>query len=449
LPPGRAAAFQGETFPIDLANALALAGANNLRIRLARERVVEAQANLDQARLLWIPSLRAAVGYNKHDGRLQATEGEVIEAGRNSLFVGGGAGLGTHPLTGGAGPSRLQIDLALADAAFEPLVARQLVRAQAAARTTDVNDTLLAVATAYFDVVEVDGLLANAESGVAAAREMSEITGSFFREGRGARSEFDRANAELAFWRQAAADSLRQVRARSAELARLLRLAPGVVLVPAEERPVPIELVDEQMPLEALLAQGFTSRPELAQQQALVRAALERLDQERWRPWLPHLAVGASAGSFGGGPSGQFDNQGSRNDLDAIAAWELRNLGFGNGVLRRQRASQMRQARFETSMARDLVAAEIVTASSDVASYREQFDIALENVAAASEALRLTLGRIRQGEGLPIELQQAIRARTEAQNAYTRAVSDYNRAQARLLRAIGEPPAPRPAGAGG
>ncbi|MEX0714601.1 MAG: TolC family protein, partial [Pirellulales bacterium] len=209
LPPGRAAAFQGETFPIDLANALALAGANNLRIRLARERVVEAQANLDQARLLWIPSLRAAVGYNKHDGRLQATEGEVIEAGRSSLFVGGGAGLGTHPLNGAAGgPARLFVDLALADAAFEPLVARQLVRAQAAARTTDVNDTLLAVATAYFDVVEADGLLANAESGVAAAREMSEITGSFFREGRGARSEFDRANAELAFWRQAAADSL-------------------------------------------------------------------------------------------------------------------------------------------------------------------------------------------------------------------------------------------------
>ncbi|MEX2559088.1 MAG: TolC family protein, partial [Pirellulales bacterium] len=396
--PRPAAAFQGETFPIDLANALALAGANNLRIRLARERVVEAQVNLDQARLLWIPSLRAAVGYNKHDGRLQATEGEVIEAGRNSLFVGGGAGLGTHPLNGAAGgPARLFVDLALADAAFEPLVARQLVRAQAAARTTDVNDTLLAVATAYFDVVEADGLLANAESGVAAAREMSEITGSFFREGRGARSEFDRANAELAFWRQAAADSLRQVRARSAELARLLRLAPGVVLVPAEERAVPIELVNEQMPLDALLAQGFTSRPELAQQQALVRAALERLDQERWRPWLPHLAVGASAGSFGGGPSGQFDNQGSRSDLDAIAAWELRNLGFGNGVLRRQRASQMRQARFETSLARDLVAAEIVTASSDVGSYREQFDIALENVAAASEALRLTLGRIRQG----------------------------------------------------
>jgi len=447
--PGRAAephrdsaAFEQNTYPIDLANALALAGANNLQIRLARERVLEAQANLDQARLIWIPSLRAGIGYNKHDGRLQATEGEVIEAGRNSLFVGGGAGLGGHPLTGGtSGPARLQIDLSLADAAFEPLVARQLVRAQSAARATSINDTLLAVALGYFDLVEAHGLSASAEAGVAAARQMADVTGAFAREGMGARSEVDRANAELAFWRQQAAESRRLVQARSAELVRLLRLEPGLVLVPVEDRPAPVELVDEQAAIEVLVAQGLASRPELAQQRALVRASLDRLDQERWRPWLPNLAVGASAGSFGGGPSSQFENQGSRSDFDALAAWELRNLGFGNGALRRERGSQMRQARLETGLVRDRVAAEIVTAASDVASYRRQFEIALDNIAAASEALRLSLERISQGEGLPIELQQAIRARTEATNAYARAVADYNRAQARLLRAIGEPPA--------
>lgn len=43
--------------------------------------------------------------------------------------------------------------------------------------------------------------------------------------------------------------------------------------------------------------------------------------------------------------------------------------------------------------------------------------------------------------GMPIELIQAIRARTDAQNAYSSSISDYNRAQFRLFHAIGQMPA--------
>ena len=59
---------------------------------------------------------------------------------------------------------------------------------------------------------------------------------------------------------------------------------------------------------------------------------------------------------------------------------------------------------------------------------------------AATGTYPLSLQRIRGGEGLPIELLQAIRARANAQNAYTKAVTSYNRAQFRLLRATGQPP---------
>jgi len=41
---------------------------------------------------------------------------------------------------------------------------------------------------------------------------------------------------------------------------------------------------------------------------------------------------------------------------------------------------------------------------------------------------------------LPLELQQAIRARVGALVAYTRAASAYNRSQFHLLRAIGQSP---------
>lgn len=439
---GPADADFGETYAIDLASALALAGANSLQIRLARERVIESQTNLDEARLMWVPSLRGGIGYNKHDGRIQDTRGDVIEAGRNSLFVGGGAGLGSHPLTGASGgPARFFVDLSLADAAFEPLVARQFLRADRAAVTSTMNNELLAVATSYFDLVETHGRLASARLGLTNAEEMLRLVTAFVQARAMARSEVERARAEQLFWQQQVEDARRRAMTRSAELARLLRLPPSVMLMPVEQRLARMHLVDVTLPIDELIGVGLASRPELAELRALGAAADERVRQEYWRPWLPNLAVGASAGSFGGGQSDTFSDQGSRSDVDALALWELRHGGFGNRVLRRRRSSQLRQACLELALMRDRIASEITAAAADVQSYNRQIDSVLAQTEAAGQSLRLNVLRIRDGEGLPIELQQAIRAYAAAHDAYARAVSDYNRAQSRLLRALGQPPA--------
>ena len=123
---------------------------------------------------------------------------------------------------------------------------------------------------------------------------------------------------------------------------------------------------------------ALASRPELAQLGALTSASNERIRQEHWRPWLPNLVLGASAGTFGGGMSDTFTNQGSRSDVDALAVWELRNAGFGNHVLRQRRASQWRQRRIELGWMRDLVAQEVRSATADVQSYRQQIEATFE-----------------------------------------------------------------------
>ncbi len=440
-PPGRLDEPDSDVYPIDLANALRLGGANHLQIKLVRERVREALLNLDEARIMWVPSLRAGAGYNRHDGRLQATEGEVIDAGRNSLFLGGGVALGASSLAGGAGgPARLVVDLPLADVWFEKLAARQMFCAARAARSATVNDALLAVAVAYFELVEAHGLLASAQMALAATDEMVDLTTKFAQQGQTSQSEVARAEAQRGLRRRAVEDARRRCIGRSAELARLLRLDPRTTLVPAEQRIVPLEIVDDSTPLDALLDEGLANRPELRQYRHLVAATNERYRQERWRPWLPHLAVGYSAGTFGGGPSGTFENQSGRGDFDAAAVWELRQLGVGNHVLRRQRASQNRQVYLQWAMIRDRIESEITTAAADVASYRRQTESSRESIQAAAVSYRLNLERIRQGEGLPIELLQAIRAKADAQNAYTTSVASYDRAQFRLLRALGREP---------
>ena len=92
---------------IDLASALGMAGGNAWTIQLARQRTVEAHADLTAAKAMWLPSLQLGVGWNKHDGRLQETVGNVLDTSRGSFFAGGGATLG-GPIAGGSnGPLRL------------------------------------------------------------------------------------------------------------------------------------------------------------------------------------------------------------------------------------------------------------------------------------------------------------------------------------------------------
>ena len=63
---------------------------------------------------------------------------------------------------------------------------------------------------------------------------------------------------------------------------------------------------------------------------------------------------------------------------------------------------------------------------------------------SAGESYQLNAERIQQGEGLPLELLQSISAMVNTQNAYTTAVANSHRAQYRLMRAVGEPPAAQP-----
>ena len=74
--------------PIDLASALRLAGARDLDIATARQQVLQALADLEQARGLWLPSLFIGPTYYRLDGQVQSITGQVQTIDRSSLFLG-------------------------------------------------------------------------------------------------------------------------------------------------------------------------------------------------------------------------------------------------------------------------------------------------------------------------------------------------------------------------
>ena len=60
--------------PIDLANVLRLAGARDLDIAIARQRILQAAADLKQARALWLPSLFYGPTWYRADGQIQTVD---------------------------------------------------------------------------------------------------------------------------------------------------------------------------------------------------------------------------------------------------------------------------------------------------------------------------------------------------------------------------------------
>jgi outer membrane protein TolC len=434
----------GDANSIDLVTTLRLAGASNVQIALARERVFEANARLKSAKAMWLPSLNAGIGYNNHTGRIQDTRGQVIEVSRSSVFAGGGAVLSGMPLTGGSGgPARLFIDLSLSDALFEPLAAQQQVRAVAAARNATFNDVLMNAAIAYLDLVHAQGQRAIALKTVQNAEELVRLTDAQQKANVGLPADVQRARAELALRERQVLSGQENIGVASANLARLLRLDPCCGLCSLDERPIRLDFVDLGTPLCDLIAQGIACRPERREALAFVRESNTRRQQEMMRPWLPNIHVGYSAGGFGGGQGSFIGNYGSRGDVDVLAVWQLRNMGVGTRALREEAASRQRQAQLIAAGVRDQIGADVSAAFHQVSARREQIDVTRRRVEAAETALPLNFRGILGRQLRAIEAQQAIQALYAAWNEHLDAIIRYNQGQLQLLRAVGQPANPQ------
>ena len=422
--------------PIDLPTALMLTSGRNPQVAFAQARIEESRAQLDRAESLWLPSLRAGANYNKHEGRIQDVAGTVIETSRGSAY----GGLGASAV--GAGSPAVPGVLAqfhVTDAVFQPRIAQQTIRARNAGARAVTNDNLLATALAYMQLLRASQEKAVAAVAVQQAQELERVTGEFATEGAGLTSDHDRSRADLAMRKNELQRADEAVQVASARLAQQIRWEYAQELHPVEDVLYPISLVDLSTPAQGLVAMGLSNRPEISESRHLICEAVERLNRERYAPLIPSVLLGVSYGGLAGGLGGDLINEGDRLDADAMAYWELRQLGFGEKAARREASSRIRQTRMKQVALMDQVAREIVEAHAQVQSRAQQIETSKEAVSAAQDSFRRNWERIENGQGLPIEVLQSIQALTSAQKEYVRSIADYNVAQFTLHRSLGWP----------
>ncbi len=403
-----------KTMPIELATILRLAGERALEIELAKATAAAAAAEHDIAASKWLPTLTPRLTLVRHEGRLQNTQGALLDVDKHNVF-------------GGAGVS---LQFSVADAWFSSIVAEQRAYAARLGIRAAQHVNVGVAVRLYYDLLEATASLQVAQRAVTQARELVTVQETSEKAGRALMADVLQARAYLASAIGGQASVEAEVVEKTARLVGLLVLRADTILVPAETEVAPIEFHEANLPMVILLEQAMASRPEVAQAHSLVAAAESEVDRLNWSWLVPELHIGAAYGSFGA----DYSRTHGREDYFADLQW---HLAFGDFAKSRHADAMFREEQSRLQIVVQNIRTDIRIAVARVRSAKARVVAARDEIAAASAALELEKLRHEAGKSLFLVVLFAERVQTEARIKLIRAICAQNRAQFELHRLVG------------
>ena len=407
---------------IDLPTALRLAGAQNLDVQIARQRLAQAKANSQSALWQFFPWISPGIGYRRHDNLIQDVAGNIIDVQKDSYQVG-------PSLTG---------QLELGDAIYKTLSARQLVHAADFGVAAQGQDAVLAAAQGYFELARAQSSVEVAREAVAISSNYAAQVGQAVSAGIAFKGDMLRVQVQTERNLLTLRQSQEQQRLAAARLAETLHLDPAVELLSRGDAIAAVTLVDADASLDSLIAQAFGARPELKQSRAIRQASQSAKQGAVYGPLIPSLGAQVFAGGLGGSKDGIAGTFGESEDYQFTLGWRI---GPG-GLLDKGRinATEARLAIAELNEKKliDQVTRQVIEALTRVQSQADQMGTARRAIQAADETLRLTRERKQFGVGVVLEAIQAEQDLTRARLDYLNAVAEFNKAQFGLSKAIGK-----------
>lgn len=402
---------------LTLDEALTLARANNRDLAAARERVVQADADVALALSRLMPTLGLKGSYLRNEKEVSLP-----------LF---GTLVTLQPLEVLSGSATVTVPL-LVPPAYPGLAAARHGRAAAGA-TSEATDAqlLLSVAQAYYAAAGTEELLAARREATVVTSRTSDDARRRLEAGAASSVEVTRAELAVVLADQAVAEAADARERAYRALASLLRLQVPFSVAPA------VGPVAAPAPVEELTVQGLRSRPELRALQEVVelRSAQVAANDLRWAPVI--AAFGTATTTSVAGLTGE------KSALAAGVQLEWSLFDGGARIADRSRAaSQRREAELQLAQARDAIVDEISDRARIVDTKRSA--VAASERAKGLAELTLETVRTQYGAGTAsqIELLQAQDAVVAAGVALAQARFDLAVADLRLRRSAGAFPGP-------
>ena len=408
-------------YPIDLPTALQLAGAQNLDVKIARERLAEATANNESTLLQFFPWLSAGISYRRHDDQIQDTTGNILEVHKQSYAPGGA----------------LVSQLDIGDAIYKKLAAKQLEHAADHGLEAQHQDSILSAARDYFELSLAQGAVGVAQEAVRISTNYEAQVKSAVEAGIAFKGDSLRVTVQAERNQIALRQAAEQQRVTAARLAQALHLDPAVELVARDTDLVPLALVETNLTMQSLVLRALSMRPELKQSQAFAEAAKANKNGAVYGSLIPSINASAFGGGLGGGKNSDWGNFGEQGDYFVDLSWRIGPGGLFDFGRQKAAKARLNSTRLGTEQLHDEVVRQVVEAFTRLQSQSEQINMARRGLTAAEEGLRLAQQRQEFGVGIVLENVQAEQDLTRTRTDYLKAIAEFNKAQYGLSKAVG------------
>ncbi|MDB6054579.1 MAG: Outer rane efflux protein [Verrucomicrobiales bacterium] len=408
---------------IDLPTVLRLAGAQNLDVQIAIQRLKEASANRSSATALFLPSISPGITYHRRDGMAQAVPAGTVSETHLESYSPGGA---------------IAAQVNIGDAIYQSLAAKQLVEASRQGLEAQRLDSCFAAAESYFDLVKSKALADVLAEAVNISNDYQKQLHQAVESGIAFKGDELRVQTQSQNYQIARRQALEQQQAASVTLAQLLHLDSTMELIPENGDMVPLKLIPPDAGVASLVQQALMARPELKQSRALVLAAGDAKKGAVYGPLIPSVGAQVFVGAFGGGHDNAPSNFGASQDYTLGISWKigpggLFDSGRVNASMARLTAAELTEAKLKES-----IIADVVRKHNRAQSLLEQITLTERKLTTAGETLRLTRERKQFGVGIVLEDIQAQQELTKARSDYLSAISEFNKAEFALSSALGK-----------
>jgi len=408
---------EDKTLEVNLETVLKLGGANNLTIQEFKQRQELALANLVRASEWWLPDIFAGTTIHQLSGNAMNTDGKIFES------------LDRQNFWGGAG---FNATLDIGDGIFKARSAKLKSEASVYKTEAEQNKALLNIIETYYDFLTAQLYYKAYEQLVAESDDLASQIAIQVEAGLRFESELLLAQSNSSHMRIEMLNARTQYYSMSATLVKLLNLDPVVKLVGTETGLVPLELITTQG-MDVSFDSAYQNRPELKNMETTLQSLYEEKKTTTTGLWLPVLSVNSKNSYFGD----IFNNLDPTAEINGALLWKI-PLGrlISGGELKQHNARiALQKIQMEQTIAQ--VNEEVISAREQILASKEQMKVALEGSQLAERALRQSIERQQYGTVRPFEILQAMEIYIKSRLDHLKAVSTYNKAQFKLLAAIG------------
>ena len=455
-----------EALPVDLPTVARVAGADNLDIQQARQRIAAAQGNYESRIGSLFPVLAPTALFEHVEGTVRATPGALVGVGFNTFSA----------------SITLQLILSPGQVIYDIVAAGKRLEATHEALWGLRQDVLRRAANQYYELLLSQARVHAARDSLAQTRELLRIARLRVEKGVGVPADELQAEARMAQRQQELVIEINRFHSASVDLASTLHLDPTVTLVPNQREIVQTVLVDAAIDVGELLSLAMDHRSELQEFRQLADAAGADTKSNWWK-WLgPQFSLGYQIGGITGhssrsdqgsgvpgnlvinpfSPTGSFSSNPGANGLIKEAILNASKRGAGRsdetfGFKSQQKASAgvgwrlsvsalgeqktnqalERQASLAFHQTVDQIKAQVVRARQTGLAAEKLIGAARRQVSAAQEAVRLTEANLAAGMAVTLDVLVAEDSLAQARRQYADAVVRFNQAQVDLIAALG------------